>query len=210
MYARINLFNDRLLIVTSQEPAPKKKSKSKTPQRTSQYGGAGSFVPFDSSPNRSHPVSRMPSTGSFDQSSTYGAANSSLALDLYQAPYEKRTSSTNLSVVESVTQELENLEASGVRQRRDTFPVRSLMISINFELHMHLLSLEINIIGPHQPRGFNTKPSTDRTSRIKDLRFPPVRAASPHTRIRACNPLPSNNREDHGIAFQIPQVPQVL
>ena len=62
----------------------------------------------------------MPSTD-FDQSSTYGTANSSLSLDLYQAPYERRASSTNLSVIEGVTEELNNL---GVRQRRDTFPVR--------------------------------------------------------------------------------------
>ncbi|KAF9649643.1 hypothetical protein BDM02DRAFT_3186134 [Thelephora ganbajun] len=107
----------------SNEPAPKKKARTKTPQRTSQYGGAGSFVPFDSSPNRSHPVSRMPSSGSdLDQSATIKTANSSLSLDLYKAPYEKRASSTNLSVIDSVTGELNNLGVSDVRHRRDTFP----------------------------------------------------------------------------------------
>ncbi|KAF9779490.1 hypothetical protein BJ322DRAFT_354861 [Thelephora terrestris] len=107
----------------SNEPAPKKRAKSKTPQRTSQYGGAGSFVPFDSSPNRSHPASRMSSSGSdLDHSTTLRTSTSSIQLGLYKAPYEKRASSTNLSVADSVTTEFNNLGVSEVRPRRDTFP----------------------------------------------------------------------------------------
>ena len=67
----------------------------------------------------------MPSSGSdLDQPATFKTSNASLPLDLYKAPYEKRTSSTNLSVVDNVTKELSNLGMSDVRHRRDTFPVR--------------------------------------------------------------------------------------
>ena len=77
----------------------------------------------------------MPSSESdLDQSATFRATNSSLSLDLYKAPYEKRTSSTNLSVIDSVTKELNNLGVSDVRHRRDTFPVRQLLsaVKLNF------------------------------------------------------------------------------
>ena len=67
----------------------------------------------------------MPSTeGDLDQPAIFRTANNSLPLDLYKAPYEKRASSTNLSVIDSVTKELNNLGVSDVRHRRDTFPVR--------------------------------------------------------------------------------------
>jgi hypothetical protein len=76
-------------------------------------------------------VSRMPSSGSdLDLSATFRAGNSSLQLDLYKAPYEKRASSTNLSVVDNATKELNNLGVSDVRQRRDTFPVRPLLFAV--------------------------------------------------------------------------------
>lgn len=79
----------------------------------------------------------MPSTGSdLDQLATSRTVNSSLQLDLYKAPYEKRMSSTNLSVVDGVTKELNGLGVSDVRQRRDTFPVRSLLFAVEVGIHM--------------------------------------------------------------------------
>ena len=80
----------------------------------------------------------MPSTGSdLDLSATGGAANSSL--DLYKAPYEKRASSTNLSVFDGVTNELNNLSVSDVRPRRDTFPVSPLVFTagVGFSRILH-------------------------------------------------------------------------
>lgn len=72
-------------------------------------------------------MSRMPSSGSdLDQSATLRTSTSSIQLGLYKAPYEKRASSTNLSVVDGVTAELNILGVSDVRPRRDTFPVRPL------------------------------------------------------------------------------------
>lgn len=181
-----------------QEPAPKKKTKSKNPQRTSQYGGAGSFVPFDSSPNGSHPVSRMPSSGSdLDQSATLRTTSSSLQLDLYQAPYEKRRSSTNLSAVDSVTKELNSLGVSGVRQRRDTFPVRPFLFATKAPLHTYVGSPSINLLGPHQLRDSNPNQSTDTAimNKIKNLYSLPSKTISPLTRTlsRPCSRPPFNN-----------------
>ena len=77
----------------------------------------------------------MPSSESdLDQSATFRAANNSLPLDLYKAPYEKRASSTNLSVIDSVTKELNKFGVSDVRQRRDTFPVRQLLSAAKLNL----------------------------------------------------------------------------
>jgi hypothetical protein len=217
MYDPIDVFRDRQLIVHSQEPAPKKKAKSKNPQRTSQYGGAGSFIPFDSSPNRSHTVSRNPSTGSDLDQSAFGDANSSLPLDLYQAPYEKRASSTNLSSVDGFTKEFNNLGVSDVRPRRDTFPVRLIVYEADVELHIRIFSPSTNLLGLHQSRDSNTKPSTvtGTMNKIKELYSLSPRTINMLTRTRSrprSRPLFNNNNNnhgDHGTVFPIPRVPQV-
>ena len=116
-------------------------------------------------------MSRMPSSGSdLDLSVALRTTNNSLPLDLYKAPYEKRASSTNLSVVDGVTKELNNLGVSDVRHRRDTFPVRPPLSALNIELHIHVGSPSINLLGPHQLRDSNPKPSTDMPimNKIKD------------------------------------------
>jgi len=157
----------------------------------------------------------MPSSASdLDLSSTLRAANSSLSLDLYQAPYEKRASSTNLSVVDNVTKELNSLGVSDVRPRRDTFPVSPLFPALNIELHTYVDSPSINLLGPCQLRDSNLKPSTDTPimNKIKDTCSLSFKTISLLTRIlsRPCNhPLFTNNREGRDTASQIPRVPQV-
>jgi len=128
----------------------------------------------------------MPSSGSdLDLSATLKTANNSLPLDLYKAPYEKRASSTNLSVVDGVTKELNNLGVSDVRHRRDTFPVRPPLSALNIELHIYVGSPSINLLGPHQPRDSNPKPSTGTPimNTIKDIHSLSLKTISLLTRI---------------------------
>ena len=157
----------------------------------------------------------MPSSGSdLDLSAAPRTTNSSLQLDLYKAPYERRASSTNLSVVDSVTKELNTLGVSDVRQRRDTFPVRSLLSALNIELHMCVGSPSINLLGLHQLRDSNPKPSTDTSimNKIKDTYSLSLKTISQLMRIlsRPCShPLFTNSQEGRDTASQIPRVPQV-
>ena len=157
-------------------------------------------------------MSRMPSTGSdLDQPATLWTANSSL--DLYKAPYEKRASSTNLSVIDGVTKELNNLGVSDVRQRRDTFPVRLVLFTTNIELHMHVGSPSINPLGPHQLRNSNFKLSTGAGTmvKIKDLYSLSLKAINLTTMLnRPCSHPLFNTRERHDIASQTLRLPRVL
>ena len=153
----------------------------------------------------------MPSSGSdLDQSATFRTTNSSLPLDLYKAPYEKRASSTNLSVVDGATKELNNLGLSDGRHRRDTFPVRPCLFAVKIRLHIYVGSP----LGLHQIRGSNPKPSTDTgtMNKIKDLYSLSFKAISLLTRILSrpySRPLFNGDQERRDTASQIPQVPQV-
>lgn len=155
----------------------------------------------------------MPSSSDLGES---GSTNASLPLDLYKAPYEKRASTTNLSVVDNLTTELNNLGVSDVRQRRDTFPVRSLAYPIISQLHTPSFSLSINLLGPHQRRGSNTNLSMDvgTMNRIKDPSSLSFRTINQLTRThsRPYNRPISNtsNQKDHDTAFPAPRVHQVL
>jgi len=157
----------------------------------------------------------MPSSGSdLDQSATLRATNSSLSLDLYKAPYEKRASSTNLSVVDGVTKELNNLGLSDVRHRRDTFPVRPLLFVVKIELHMYVGSPSTNLLGLHQFRDSNPNLSTATGTmiKIKDLYSLSFKAISLLTRILSrpySRPLFNNNQGRRDTVFRIPRVPQV-
>jgi hypothetical protein len=156
----------------------------------------------------------MPSTGSdLDLSATVGAANSSL--DLYKAPYEKRASSTNLSVFDGVTNELNNLSVSDVRPRRDTFPVSPLVFTAGVDSHIYFISPLVNLLGPRQPRDFNTKPSLgmDTMTKVQGLHSLQFRTinlcmiapSQPHN-----HPLFStNNQGGLDTAFRIPRTPQL-
>lgn len=157
----------------------------------------------------------MPSSGSdLDQSATLRTVNSSLQLDLYKAPYEKRMSSTNLSVVDSVSKEFNALAVSDVRQRRDTFPVRPPLFAVEIELHLYFGSLSINLLGPRQLRNFNPNPSmdTDIMNKIKELYSLPFKAISLLTKTPSrlsSHLLFNNNQEDHDTVSQIPRIHQV-
>lgn len=141
----------------------------------------------------------MSSSGSdLDLSAALRTANNSLPLDLYKAPYEKRASSTNLSVVDGVTKELNNLGVSDVRQRRDTFPVRPSLSVLNIQLHIYVGSPSINLLGLHQLRDSNPKPSTDTPimNKIKDTHSLSLKAISllTKTHSRPCShPLFTNS-----------------
>ena len=134
----------------------------------------------------------MPSSGSdLDLSVALRTTNNSLPLDLYKAPYEKRASSTNLSVVDGVTKELNNLGVSDVRHRRDTFPVRPPLSALNIELHIYVCSPSISLLGPHQLRDSSLKPSTNTpiVNKIKDIHSLSLKTISLFTRIlsQPCN-----------------------
>ena len=159
-------------------------------------------------------MSRMSSSGSDLDQSAFKTVNNTLQLDLYKAPYEKRASSTNLSVVDSVAKELNGIGMSDVRQRRDTFPVRLPLFVVGIELYMCADSPSINLLGPRQLRDSNPKPSTGTgiMNKIKELYSLSFKAISLLTKTLSqlsSRPLFNNNQEGHDTASRIPRVRQV-